>query len=155
MKSVEIISSDIHLSNIYCSIQRRPKNAYGVRFSCECKDERLSIDRYWGNNGIYLIYDSKDFKSQSIAYGFMSEQVYIASKYYPHSSFRYCNENSGITYCMEYPNDEWLECPKMHYECPQCTLTKTIKGSWLLIKDFIPACDDCLVEMNLIATSKS
>jgi len=155
MESAKIRSTDIHLNTVYCRIQPRPKKTYGIQFSCECKDERLSMDRYWGSNGIYLIYDSLNHKSYSIAYGVMSEQVQFASNTFQNTSFRYCDSQTGITYQIEYPKNEWIECPKRHYECSQCALTKTIEGSWLLIKDLIPACDDCLVEMNLVASSFS
>ncbi len=147
MKAAQNYSDSIKLDWIYCQIGVAPANTFSAYWSCECSDPRLTG---FGSDELYKIYSRDGLINKSVAYGFMTEQVYYATLKFKESVFVYYEFSDKKPYSMQYPKREWEVLKSRNYSCKKCGL-KHIESSYNLIEQYhYPICDGCNTVMSYV-----
>jgi hypothetical protein len=104
MKNAQSASSSIKLNDVYCYTNQGLNDTLSVTFSCECSDASLTG---FGGDELYKIHRHEKLINQTVAFGYITERVYEASKEFKDTIFFYIDKRDGKPYVFHYPNKDW------------------------------------------------
>jgi hypothetical protein len=129
-------TKEISLDIIYCRVDGRGEK-FVTSFWCKCSDPYLTG---YSMNGSYQLLERRGFLVKEAAQGFMTEQVFSASRVFRESTFFLFDGRR-----FKYPSAIWEEPPLRIYRCMVCGTTQTEREvDWADDPPYlVPACNKC------------
>jgi len=121
-------ASKTNLGAVYCMTDNSPGNKFCVRFTCRCTDP---YSTGYSMDNVYCLFKRDGFLVSEAARGFLTEQVYVASRTFQETAF------VNMSRILRYPATDWEEPPPRVYVCDNCRRRQTIPEidclfDWLL-----------------------